>query len=402
MSTRGVSAPSDAPVSPPLGAAPPGYFDAASTEPLHPAARDVLLAAADEGWADPARLYGSARRARMLLDNAREIVAAVVGARPDEVTFTASGTQAIQLGMLGTVAARRRQGAGPRSVAVSAVEHSAVLQSAAHLARHEGTTTTEVGVGRDGRVDAAEFAAAVGDDTALACLQAANHEVGTVQPVDEVAGHCAARGVPLLVDAAQAAGRVPLPAGWSVLTASAHKWGGPAGVGVLAIRRDVRWRSPLPDDERGGGRVPGFENVPGALAAAAALRARWEEADAVAARQRELVDHIRARVPELLDDVDVVGHPTLRLPHLVTFSCLYLDGEALVTELDRAGFAISSGSSCTSSTLRPSHVLAAMGALTHGNVRVSLTRDATRADVDRFLAAVVDVVTRLRAGLEEL
>ncbi|WP_116950490.1 cysteine desulfurase family protein [Jiangella endophytica] len=394
MSTRGVSEQS--------GATPPGYFDAASTEPLHPAAREVLLAAADEGWADPARLYGSARRARLLLDNAREVVAAVVGARPDEVTFTASGTQAIQLGMLGTVAARRRQGGGPRAVAVSAVEHSAVLQSAAHLARHDGTTTTEVGVDRDGLVDPARFADAVDDDTALACLQAANHEVGTVQPVDEVGERCAERGVPLLVDAAQAAGRVALPRRWSVLAASAHKWGGPAGVGVLAIRRDVRWRSPLPEDERGGGRAPGFENVPGALAAAAALRARWEEAEAVAGRQRELVDHIRTRVPELLADVDVVGHPTRRLPHLVTFSCLYLDGEALVTELDRAGFAISSGSSCTSSTLRPSHVLAAMGALTHGNVRVSLTRDATRADVDRFLAAVVDVVTRLRAGLEAL
>lgn len=402
MSTRGVSASSDAPETAPPGTAPRGYFDAASTEPLHPAAREVLLAAVDEGWADPARLYGSARRARMLLDNAREVVAAVIGSRPDEVSFTASGTQAIQLGVLGTAAARRREPGGPGVVAVSAVEHSAVLQSAAHLARHDGTRTAEVGVDRDGRVDPAAFAAAVGDDTVLACLQAANHEVGTVQPVDEVAAHCADRGVPLLVDAAQAAGRVPLPAGWSVLTASAHKWGGPAGVGVLAVRRNVRWRSPLPEDEREGGRVPGFENVPGALAAAAALRARWEEADAVAARQRELVDHIRARVPELLADVDVVGHPTLRLPHLVTFSCLYVDGEALVTELDRAGFAISSGSSCTSSTLRPSHVLAAMGALTHGNVRVSLTSGATRGDVDRFLAAVADVVTRLRAGLGAL
>ncbi|WP_199521315.1 cysteine desulfurase family protein [Jiangella anatolica] len=386
MNTRGVSA------------SPPGYFDTASTEPLHPAAREVLLAAADEGWADPARLYGAARRARMLLDNAREIVAAVIGARPDEVTFTGSGTQAIQLGMLGTAAGRRRQGDGPRVVAVSAVEHSAVLQTAAHLERHDGTTTREVGVGPDGRVDPAAFTKAIDDDTVLACLQAANHEVGTVQPVDEIE----TGDVPLLVDAAQAAGRAPLPRSWSVLTASAHKWGGPAGVGVLAVRRNVRWRSPLPDDERGGGRAPGFENVPGALAAAAALSARWEEAEAVAARQRELVDHIRARVPELLDDVDVVGHPTLRLPHLVTFSCLYVDGEALVTELDRAGFAISSGSSCTSSTLRPSHVLAAMGALTHGNVRVSLTRDATRVDVDRLLAAVVDVVTRLRAGLEAL
>lgn len=376
----------------------PGYLDAASTEPLHPAAREVLLQAVDEGWADPARLYGAARRARLLLDNAREVVAAVIGARPDEVSFTASGTLAVQLGVLGTFEARERVG---RGIVASAVEHSAVLQSAEHLRRRGGSVEL-VGVDRYGRVEAGEFGSAVGPGTAVACLQAANHEVGTVQPVDEAAERCAEHGVPLLVDAAQAVGRVPLPQGWSVLAASAHKWGGPAGVGVLAVRRGVRWRSPLPDDERESGRVPGFENVPGVLAAAAALRARWEEADELAARQFALVNRIRAEIPRLLPDVDVVGHPTLRLPHVVTFSCLYVDGEALVTELDRAGFAISSGSSCTSSTLRPSHVLEAMGALTHGNVRVSLTRDATEADVDSFLTAVTAVVTKLRAEVAGL
>ncbi|TDE13450.1 cysteine desulfurase family protein [Jiangella asiatica] len=403
MNTHGVSAPSNPPSDQASNPTSGGYFDAASTEPLHPAAREVILTAVDEGWADPARLYGSARRSRMLLDNAREIVAAVIGCRPDEVAFTASGTQAVHLGVLGTALAagtdRPTADRDPVAVVVSAVEHSSVLQAAVHLERLGTTTATrQVGVDRHGRVDAGEFGKAVDDGTVLACLQAANHEVGTLQPVDEVD----VRGVPLLVDAAQAVGRVPLPRQWSLLTASAHKWGGPAGVGVLAVRKGLRWRSPLPDDEREVGRVPGFENVPGALAAAAALRARWEESTTLAARQRELIDHIRARVPRLLDDVDVVGHPTLRLPHLVTFSCLYVEGQALVTELDRAGFAISSGSSCTASTLRPSHVLAAMGALTHGNVRVSLTREATRDDVDRFLTAVVDVVTRLRTELAGL
>ncbi|WP_084469804.1 cysteine desulfurase family protein [Jiangella gansuensis] len=403
MTTRGVSPqpgglPEGLEEGPPDGApgAPPtGYFDAASTEPLHPAAREVLLTAVDEGWADPARLYGSARRARMLLDNAREIVAAVIGCRPDEVSFTASGTQAVQLGVLGAVRAATGR---PARVVVSAVEHSSVLHSAAHLEREGSAPTRQVGVDRHGRVDPVEFGRAARDGAVLACLQAANHEVGTLQPVDEVD----VGDVPLLVDAAQAVGRVGLPRRWSLLTASAHKWGGPAGVGVLAVRKGVRWRSPLPEDEREGGRAPGFENVPGILAAAAALRARWEESATLAAHHGELVDHIRARVPQLIPDVDVVGHPTLRLPHLLTFSCLYVEGEALVTELDRAGFAISSGSSCTASTLRPSHVLAAMGALTHGNVRVSLTRGATRDDVDRFLTAAADVVTRLRAELADL
>jgi cysteine desulfurase len=200
------------------------------------------------------------------------------------------------------------------------------------------------------------------------------------------------------------AGRLPVPSGWSLLTASAHKWGGPGGVGVLAVRRGTRWRSPSPHDERGSGRVPGFENVPGALAAAAALRARSKEMPLLASSHGDLVAAIRARIPELVPDVEVVGHATERLPNLVTFSCLYLDGEALLTELDKEGFAVSSGSSCTASTLRPSHVLEAMGVLTHGNIRVSLARTTTAADVDRFLAVLPDVVARLRstAGVNRL
>jgi cysteine desulfurase len=370
-----------------------GYLDAASTEPLHPAAREALLAALDEGWADPSRIYGGARRARLRLDAARGVVAEVLGARPEEVSFTASGTQAIHLGMLGALRGRRRTG---RHLVVSAVEHSAVLRVATDHEGGGGEVTT-VGVDRSGRVDAAAFAAALRPDTALACLQTGNHEVGTLQPVTEVAQAVAAVGVPLLVDAAQTIGRLPAPDGWSVLTASAHKWGGPAGVGVLAVRRSARWRPPLPADEREGGRVAGFENVPAIAAAAAALVARMAEAEQENRRLAALVDRIRARVPATIPDVEVVGDAEARLPHLVTFSCLYVDGEALVTELDRAGFAVNSGSSCTSSTLRPSHVLEAMGVLTHGNVRVSLARGTTEEDVERFLALLPEVVARLRA-----
>ncbi|WP_323378570.1 cysteine desulfurase/sulfurtransferase TusA family protein [Streptomyces smaragdinus] len=371
------------------------YFDAASSAPLHPVARQALLAALDEGWADPARLYREGRRARLLLDAARETAAEAVGCRPDELSFTPSGTVALHRGVAGVLAGRRRVG---RHLVVSAVEHSAVLHAAESLAS-DGGTVTEVGVDRLGRVTADDFAGALRADTALACLQSANHEVGTVQPAAEAAAACAAAGVPLLVDAAQSLAWGPVDAGWSVLAGSAHKWGGPAGVGLLAVRKGVRFAASGPVDERESGRSPGFENLPAIVAAAASLRAVRAEAGAEGARLRELVGRIRASVPELVGDVEVVGDPVRRLPHLVTFSCLYVDGEALLHALDREGFSVSSGSSCTSSTLTPSHVLRAMGVLSEGNVRVSLPLGTPSSEVDRFLAVLPGVVASVRAEL---
>ena len=229
----------------------------------------------------------------------------------------------------------------------------------------------------------------------MLAVQAANHEVGTLQPVAELAA--VADGVPLFTDACASAGRLPLPDGWSAR--------GRVGAQVGRARRASACCS-CARAPGGGTRSPstsastsahrGFENVPAALAAAAALQAVVADRDEVDARQRSLVDRVR-RAVALIPDVDVVGDPVDRLPHLVTFSCLYLDGESLVTELDRLGFGVASGSACTASTLTPSHVLAAMGALTHGNVRLSLTRDTSEADVDGFLAVLPALVERLRA-----
>jgi len=371
------------------------YLDHASAAPLHPAAQAVLLAAYDEGWADPSRLHREGRRARALLDAAREQVAGLLGARPDELTFTSSGTTAIHIGLAGLLAGRARAG---RHLVVSAVEHSAVLASA-DVHEAAGGTVARVGVDRAGSVDLAEMAAAVTPATAAVSLQHANHEVGTVQPVADVAQACAAVGVPLHVDAAQSVGRIPVDVGTlgaSVLTASAHKWGGPPGVGVLVVRKGVRWRSTAPADEREAGRAAGYVDLPAVAAAAAALDAVLRESATEVTRLAPLVDRIRAEIPRRISDVEVVGDPMHRLPHLVTFSCLYVDGEALVTELDRRGISVSSGSSCTSSTLAPSHVLEAMGVLTHGNVRVSLGRGTTAADVEELLDVVPDVVGALR------
>lgn len=375
------------------------YFDAASSAPLHPVARQALHASLDEGWADPARLYREGRRARLLLDAAREAAAEAVGCRPDELSFTTSGTRAVHTGIAGALAGRRRTGS---HLIVSAVEHSSVLHGAeAH--ERAGHPVTEVPVGRGGAVDPGEYARTLRPDTALACLQSANHEVGTVQPVAEVAGVCHQAGVPLLVDAAQSlpwGPLVPEVPDWSLFTASSHKWGGPAGVGLLAVRKGVRFAPPGPVDERESGRAAGFENIPAIVAAAASLRAVHAEAAAEAARLRELTALIRARVPELVPDVEVTGDPELRLPHLVTFSCLYADGESLLHALDRAGFSVSSGSSCTSSTLTPSHVLTAMGVLSEGNVRVSLPAGTAREEVESFLGVLPGAVAGVRRKLD--
>jgi cysteine desulfurase len=357
------------------------YLDSATAAPLHPVARQALLAALDEGWADPGRLYAPARRARQLLDAALAATAEALGVRDDELRFTSSGTEAAQLAVAGSRLARRRVG---QVLVHSTVEHSAVLKAAA------AGPTVAVPVDRLGRVDLDAFATAVrGPGVAAAALMSANHEVGTVEPVPAAAELCAEAGVPLYVDAAQTVGRAAVPDGWALLSASARKWGGPSGVGLLVVRKGVRWSDPRPA-------VPP-PNVAAVVAAAAALRAGLAEAATEAVRLAALVDRIRTTVAATVPDVEVVGEPTDRLPHLVTFSCLYVDGEALLHALDREGFAVSSGSACTADTLRPSHVLAAMGVLSHGNVRVSLHRGTTDADVDRFLAVLPDIVKRLRA-----
>ncbi|WP_249423741.1 cysteine desulfurase family protein [Nocardioides coralli] len=360
-------------------------LDAASSEPLHPAAREALVAALEQGYADPRRLHRPGRSARLILDNARAVVAEALEVRPDEVSFTASGTEAVHRGLLGLLRGSRR---GSR-VVHPAVEHAAVRHAAAW-----GGEPVEVSVDEWGRVDAAELAAAASHpETAVVALQVANHEVGTVQPVDRVE---LPDGVPLFTDACAAMGRLTLPAGWDAAAGSAHKWGGPAGVGVLLVRKGARWRNPFPGDDRVDERTSGFENVPAALAAAAALQAVVAEREAVASRQRALVDRIRSAAAAI-PDVEVVGDPVDRLPHLVTFSCLYVDGEALVHALDRRGFGVASGSACAASSLEPSAVLAAMGVLTHGNVRLSLARDTTEADVERLLAVLPGIVADLRA-----
>ena len=371
-------------------AASAGLLDA-SRSPLHPAAAQTLAAALDVGWADPAARHAPGRRARALLDTSREVLAGALGVRPDDLSLHPSAADALVTGLEGLRHARRR--VGDRVVA-SAVERSLVLL------RTGGSDP--VPVSATGRLDLDAFAASVGEPgVAAAVVSTGNGEVGTVQPVLDVARVCREAGVPLVLDATASLGRAPLPDVGDVVVADAATVAGPP-LGLLAVRPGTRWGLPGPRREAEHGRSDAPPWVPAALAAAEAWRQSEPGLAEDAERARALVDRIReaaATVP----DVEVVGDPEDRLPHVVTFSVLFADGEVLLDELATRGLAVASGSACVSSALRPSHVLAAMGVLTHGNVRVTLPLEAVSpgraADVERLCAELPDVVAAVRARL---
>ncbi|GAA3820195.1 cysteine desulfurase family protein [Cellulomonas soli] len=374
-------------------------LDASGHAPLPLVAREAFLEALDQGWADPRRLHAEGRRARMLLDGAREALAAVVGVRTQDVDLAPSHVAALHGAVRQVARGRRRAG---RDVVVGAVERAAVLHAADFVTADGGARQT-IAVDGYGRVDVDSYMHALdAPGVALAALQHANGEVGTLQPLDTV--HAAARraGVPLLVDAGASVGHLDVGDAWDVLVADAGDWGGPAPLGLLVTRPGVRRSPDGPQDEDRW--FPGGVSVPAALAAAVALQSAVQARAESDTRRRALVDRVRARVGAEVPDTEVVGDPVDRLPHVVTFSCLYVDGEALVGALDTLGFAVGSGSACTSSTLEPSHVLAAMGVLTHGNVRLALPRDVQEQDVEAFLDALPGVVRDVRAvlGVEDL
>ncbi len=369
-------------------------FLAAAAGPVAAVAREAYAQALADGWADPTHLYAEGRRARALLDTARAQIADHLGARPDELSFTGSGSTARVLAIRGLLHGRRRVG---HTLLSSAVEHSAVLQTAGWWAATSGSHR-QLGVDGYGRVDPLEFASGLAESgCAAAVLQTANAEVGTRQPVDQVLASARAHRVPLVVDAGASLGWEAAP-DFDALVADARSWGGPPGVGLLAIRTGVRWRSEGPALPADGGRVPGEVNLPAIVAAAAALTEALATQAERATLARDLTSELRA-LCAALPGLEVLGAPEDRLPHILTLSALYIAGEALVQELDRRGFAVASGSACTASTLEPSHVLAAMGALTHGNIRITLPLQPTVSGVRAFPAALAAALHTVRASL---
>jgi cysteine desulfurase len=375
------------------------YLDHASVWPLRPEARQAWLDASAVVAGDPSRRHREARFCRDLLDRATATVAAAVGADDHGLVWTSGGTEAVHLAVLGAARAAEARGERRRHLVVSAVEHSSVLRAAERLRDEHAYDLDVVGVDGAGLVHPEQVAAVMRDDTLAVHLQHANHEVGAIQPTHEVAEACRARGALLHVDACQTVGQLGVSLGQlgaDLLSASAAKYGGPRGTGFLAIGPAGRIAPLLEGDERQRRRRAGLEDVPSIAAAAVALEVARAAMQAERS-QRELVRrHLRERLPEVVDDVAVHGPLADAHPGIVAASALYVDGEGLVAALDDAGFAVHSGSSCASGSGEPSHVLVAMGVLTHGHVRFSIGPETTVEDADDLLTAYTEAVAVLR------
>jgi cysteine desulfurase len=361
------------------------YLDHASTSPARPEAVEAMIPWLG-GAADPGRVHTEGRLARAAVESAREHLAALVGARGREVVFTSGATEAINAAVWG--AAERGS-----HIVCPAIEHSAVRDAAARF------DVTWVGVDGVGRVDPDQVLGAVRPDTALVNLQWGNHEVGTLQPVAEVVAACRERGVLVHVDAAQATGRVPVDFGGlgaDLLSVSAHKFGGPQGVGALLVRRGLRVRPLLVGGEQERARRAGMENVAaiagfGAVASALGQAGRL---DTEAAAARAQTTRVLADLP---DGVVSYGDVHRRLPHIVCLGVEGVEAEAVLLGLDQAGIAAHSGSACSSESLEPSPILEAMGVDAERSLRVSVGWTTTDDDVDAFVEALPKVVSRLRA-----
>ena len=382
------------------------YLDHAATTPMRAEAVAVVIAELTR-TGNPSSVHGSGRAARRIVEDARELVAARLGADPAEVVFTGGGTEADNLAVKGAYWARRD--AGRRDVLVSAVEHHAVGDAALWLAQTQGAQVALLDVDGSGRLDLAAYGAALSPRTAVVSVMWANNEVGTVQPVAEVAEAARAAGAVVHSDAVQAVGHVPVDfaaSGLDLLTLTAHKLGGPVGVGALLARRSTA----LTSVQHGGGQErdvrSGTLDVVGAAGFAAALDVAVTTLEAEAVREvalrEELYARVRAAVPDALRyGAASAQDPAAGLPGVLSIGLPGAPGDAVVMLLDAAGVDVSTGSACSSGVTAVSHVLTALGvsdADARSVVRFSLGHTTTTADLERVSAVLPDVVARARAA----
>jgi cysteine desulfurase len=377
------------------------YLDHAATTPLRSEVLDAMQPYLVEHFGNPSSIHGFGRQARLGLDEARETVARILGAKPREIVFTGAGTEADNLAVKGAAWAASARG---RELVVSSVEHKAVTHAAAVMERF-GFGLSWLPVDRYGRVDPADVESAIGDHTTLVSVMYANNEVGTIQPIAEIGAICRQHGVLLHVDAIQAAGYLPLDVdalGADLVSLSGHKLYGPKGVGALFVRQGTALLAQLSGGSQERQRRAGTENVPGIVGFARALELAQAERATEAERLASIRDGLVAQLTAL-SGVALSGHPVDRLPNSASFLVDGVEGGDLVAALDLEGIAASTGSACTTGSAEPSHVLLAMGVepeAAHGSLRLTLGRGSTDEDVRLTVDAMRRVLERMRGAGE--
>ena len=372
------------------------YLDHNATSPLRREAREAYAAALAAPAGNASSMHAEGRAARALLDAARANVAAFAGVPAKDVVFTSGGSEALAAAIRGVA---DRADVRKRRIVVSSIEHSAVLEAARALTE-SGFDVLEIPCGASGRIDAEVFASALNERTAIACLQAANNETGVLQPVSEVGASCREAGVPFLVDAIQAAGKVPIDRdGWGadLLALSAHKLGGPQGAGALIVVDGPAMAPLIAGGAQERRRRGGTEAVATLAAFGAACLAAGRDLPEESARLLQLRERIESALLDLSPGVRIHGDTAPRLPNTVNAAFPGVPGETLVIALDLAGFAVSTGSACASGAVTPSHVIRAMGFdddEARGAVRISLGWSTTAVDVERLLAALPALLAR--------
>jgi cysteine desulfurase len=375
------------------------YLDHNATTPILAAVADRMAAALREEFGNPSSVHHFGQQAKAVLDDARSAVAALIAADPSEVVFTSGGTESDNLAIRG--AAEALETSGRRHIIASTIEHEAVLNTLKALARR-GWRTTLLAVDQTGIVSPETLRVALTDDTAVVSVMHANNEIGTIQPISELARLAHERGALFHTDAVQSAGKIPIDTkalGVDVLSLSAHKFYGPKGVGAIFVKRGVRLLPLMTGGKQERSRRAGTENVAGIVGMGVAAQEARAKMASEAARLSALRDRLEQGVLGGVSGTMVNGAPSPRVPNTTNISFDRVEAESLLIALDLAGIAVSTGSACSSGTLEPSHVLKAMGFPPHrtqNSIRFSLGSGNTEADIDRVVAAVPGIVEKLR------
>lgn len=374
------------------------YLDNAATTKTSPEALAAMLPYFSEHYGNASTIYRLGAESKKAVTEARDTIAKSLGAESPEIYFTAGGSEADNWALI--AAAESYEGKG-KHIITSAVEHHAVLHTCRYLEKR-GYEVTYVGVDENGILKLEELKKAIRPDTILISVMFANNEIGTLQPIGKIGRIARQKGILFHTDAVQAYGHVPIDVGEQcidLLSASGHKLGGPKGIGFLYIRQGVKIRSFLHGGAQERGRRAGTENVPGIVGLGAAVKYAFKDMENRAAKISALRDYLMEKIEKEIPYCRLNGHRTKRLPNNVNYSFQFIEGESLLIMLDRKGICASSGSACTSGSLEPSHVLLAIGLpheIAHGSLRLTLSEENNREEMDDVVAALKEIVDRLR------